>query len=394
MGASTRNRFAGTDRDDIEDVESAMVGDLLNKPLEGENLMSNDSSEFRKPVIKVVGVGGGGGNTVNRMREDGLGEVELIAANTDPQALSLCKADKLILLGNRRLGAGGNPEVGREAAEESRQDIKKALEGAQMVFITAGMGGGTGTGAAPIVAEVCKEMDALTIAVVTKPFQVEGAKRLRVAEEGIRDLKERVDALIVVPNDRLLSIAQGATLIDAFRIADSVLYNGVKGIVEIVAVPGLINPDFEDVKTILKDAGTALIGMGEASGEDRAEAAARAAISNPLLEISVDGARGVLLNMVSGKDFRLEELHKAAQTVCETTDDENLNLILGHACDESMEDKVRITVLAAGFDPPRATRERVTERLGEEFVREGSAQPSRQDHRDIDWDFPSFLRER
>lgn len=354
--------------------------------------MSDGLSEFPKPVIKVIGVGGGGGNTVNRIREEGLAEVELIAANTDPQALSLCKADKLVLLGNRRLGAGGNPEVGRESAEESRQEIKKALEGADMIFITAGMGGGTGTGAAPVIAEVCKELKALTVAVVTKPFQVEGAKRLRVAEEGIRDLKERVDALIVVPNDRLMNIAQGATLLDAFRIADSVLYNGVKGIVEIITVPGIINPDFQDVRAILENAGTALIGMGVAGGEDRAEAAARAAISNPLVEISIDGARGVLLNVVSGADFRLEELHKAAQTVCETTDDENLNLILGHAYDESMKEEVRVTVLAAGFEPPRAPREHAAERLGEETEREVGAQSSRQERREIDWDFPSFLR--
>lgn len=356
--------------------------------------MANGTPEYEEAVIKVIGVGGGGCNAVNRMVDEGIPGVELLAANTDPQALARCKASRLIPLGNRKLGAGGNPDVGRESAEESRQEIKKVLEGADMVFITAGMGGGTGTGAAPIIAEVCRELKALTVAVVTKPFTWEGAKRLRVAEEGIRNLKERVDTLITVPNDRLLNVAQGATLWDAFKIADSVLHHGVKGIAEIITVPGEINPDFQDVRAIMENAGSALMGIGVASGEGRAVAAAQAAISNPLVETSIDGARGVLLNIVSSRDFKLEELYQAAETVCQSTDDENLNLILGHAYDDSMKDEVRITVLATGFEPPRMARapERTAER---ESYRQADTEPVRPSRTSTDnWDIPTFLRER
>ncbi|MGQ9524264.1 MAG: cell division protein FtsZ [Armatimonadota bacterium] len=357
--------------------------------------MANGTPEFDEAVIKVIGVGGGGCNAVNRMAEDGIAGVELLAANTDPQTLSRCQASRVILLGNRKLGAGGNPEVGREAAEESRQEIKKALEGADMVFITAGMGGGTGTGAAPIIAEICREIKALTVAIVTKPFAWEGAKRLRIAEEGVRSLKERVDTLITVPNDRLLSVAQGATLYDAFKIADSVLHHGVKGVAEIITVPGEINTDFQDVRAIMENAGSALMGIGVASGEGRAAAAAQAAISNPLVETSIDGARGVLLNIVSGRDFKLEELHQAAQTVRQNTDDENLNLILGHAYDDNMKDEVRITVIATGFEPPRIVRESEKAVSEREIYRQPGSEPMRTSRGDPhDWDIPTFLRER
>ncbi|MBW3623550.1 MAG: cell division protein FtsZ [Armatimonadetes bacterium] len=307
--------------------------------------------------IRVVGVGGGGSNAVNRIIEAGLSGVRFMVMNTDAQVLSLSPADQAIQIGDnltRGLGAGGNHEVGREAAEESKQDIRKQLEGADLVFITAGMGGGTGTGAAPVVAEISRELGALTVAVVTKPFSWEGAKRQRVAEEGVAGLRERVDTLITIPNDRLVNSAdKKITLIDAFKTADDILRHGVQGISDIITVPGLINLDFADVKAILENAGSALMGIGMAAGEGRAVAAAQAAIASPLLETTIDGAKGVLLNITAGHDLTLQEVVEAAQTVTAASDDENLNLIYGTVMDPNMEGEIRITVLATGFEPRR-----------------------------------------
>jgi cell division protein FtsZ len=303
--------------------------------------------------IKVIGVGGGGSNAVNRMIESGLKGVDFIAINTDLQALHLSKAENRIQIGEkltRGLGAGANPEIGFKAAEESRNDIEAALKGADMVFVTAGMGGGTGTGAAPIVAEVAKELGALTVGVVTKPFIFEGRKRQTQAEAGIANIKSKVDTLITIPNEKLLQVVDKNTSInDAFRIADDVLRQGVQGISDLIAVPGLINLDFADVKTIMQDTGTALMGIGVGSGENRASLAARTAISSPLLETSIEGARGVLLNITGGAGLGLFEVNEAAEIIAQAADPE-ANIIFGAVIDESMEEEVRVTVIATGFD--------------------------------------------
>lgn len=305
--------------------------------------------------IRVVGIGGGGSNAVDRMIESGLMGVEYMAINTDSQVLDLSAADQKLQIGaeiTRGLGSGGDPELGRRAAEESRQEIMMALDNADMVFITAGMGGGTGTGASPVVAEISRELGALTVAVVTKPFAVEGKKRLRLAEEGLARLKANVDTLIVIPNDRLLDLAERQlTLQEAFAFADTILQQGVKGISEVIVVPGLINLDFADVRAVMANAGTAMMGIGESSGENRAVDAAQAAISSPLLETSISGARAVLMNVTGGPDLTLDEVHKAAKIVqeaaCGGTD---ADLTLGTVIDEKMEGQVRITVLATGFE--------------------------------------------
>jgi cell division protein FtsZ len=304
-------------------------------------------------VIKVVGVGGGGTNAVNRMIEAGLTGVEFIAMNTDTQVLDLALAPTRLQLGDaltKGLGAGGNPEVGRNAAEESRQDIKKLLEGADMVFITAGMGGGTGTGAASVVAEIARDTGALTVAVVTKPFAFEGPRRLRLAEEGIAGLKGKVDTSIVIPNDRLLSVVERrARLVEAFRMADDVLRQGVQGVSDIITIPGLINVDFADVKAVMTNAGTAIMGIGSAAGDNRAVEAAEQAIASPLLESTIEGARGVLLNVSAGSDLTLDELTEAAYVVQRATDTEDAFIITGCVIDESLGEEVRVTVLATGF---------------------------------------------
>jgi cell division protein FtsZ len=303
--------------------------------------------------IKVVGVGGGGSNAVNRMIESGLKGVEFIAINTDAQALYSSKADNKIQIGTkitRGLGAGANPEVGLKAAEESRNDIVAAIKGADMVFVTAGMGGGTGTGAAPLVAEVAKELGVLTVGVVTKPFIFEGRKRYAQAENGITNIRSKVDTLIVIPNEKLLQVVDKNTSInDAFRIADDVLRQGVQGISDLIAVPGLINLDFADVKTIMEDTGAALMGIGIASGENRASVAARTAISSPLLETSIEGAKGVLLNITGGSGLGLFEVNEAAEIIAQAADPE-ANIIFGAVIDENMGDDVRVTVIATGFD--------------------------------------------
>ncbi|HEX3015493.1 MAG TPA: cell division protein FtsZ [Desulfobacteria bacterium] len=303
--------------------------------------------------IKVIGVGGGGSNAVNRMISAGLRGVEFITVNTDSQALQQSKADKVLQIGGkltRGLGAGANPEIGLKAAEESKDDILEALKGADMVFVTAGMGGGTGTGAAPIVAEVAKESGALTVGVVTRPFTFEGRRRAVQADRGIGELKARVDTLITIPNDRLLQVIdKNTTINEAFRIADDVLRQGVQGISDLIAVPGLINLDFADVKTIMSDTGSALMGIGVSNGDKRASDAARKAISSPLLETSIEGARGVLLNITGGRDLGLLEVNEAAEIIAEAADPE-ANIIFGAVIDENLNEEIRVTVIATGFD--------------------------------------------
>ncbi len=312
--------------------------------------------------IRVIGVGGGGSNAVNRMIEEGLSGVEFIAVNTDAQALMLSQAPKRVRIGDkltRGLGAGGDPEVGRKAAEESSEELYQVLEGSDMVFVTAGLGGGTGTGAAPVIARIAREIGALTIGVVTRPFSFEGAARERTAREGIEMLKEQVDTLIVIPNDRLLEITdKRVSLQDAFRLADDVLRQGIQGISELITVPGLINLDFADVRTIMAEGGAALMAVGRASGEDRARVAAEQAISSRLLDVTIDGARGILFNITGGPDLTLFEVNEAAAIIKETAHPE-VNLIFGAVIDEKMGDEVRITVIATGFDQPGTVTRRV-----------------------------------
>lgn len=302
--------------------------------------------------IKVIGVGGGGNNAVNRMIAAGLRGVEFISVNTDSQALSSALAPTKLQIGNKLtkgLGAGADPDIGLKAAEESREEIANALRGADMVFVTAGMGGGTGTGAAPVVAEIAKELGALTVGVVTKPFTFEGKKRQDKAERGTTNLKGKVDTLITIPNDRLLQVVDKKTsLVDAFRTADDVLRQGVQGISDLIAVPGLINLDFADVRTIMSNTGSALMGIGVGKGENRAAEAARAAISSPLLETSIEGAKGVLLNITGGADLGLMEVNEAAEIISQAADPE-ANIIFGAVVDESIEDEVWVTVIATGF---------------------------------------------
>ncbi|HEY9070750.1 MAG TPA: cell division protein FtsZ, partial [Candidatus Ozemobacteraceae bacterium] len=312
----------------------------------------NQATAENSAEIKVIGVGGGGTNAVNRMISAGFAGVEFITANTDAQALALSDAKVKIQLGDKLtkgLGAGANYEIGKKAAEEDRDRIAEALDGADMVFITAGMGGGTGTGAAPIVAEVAREVGALTVAVVTKPFRFEGKKRINAADLGIKNLKERVDAIIVIPNDKLLEVSkENVTMIEAFRYADEVLRQGVQGISDIIINPGTINTDFADVRTIMTQAGSALMGIGIASGENRAVTAAQMAINSPLLESSIKGARGVLINITGSSDLGIHEINKSASIIQESVD-EDANIILGTALDENLKDQIKITVIATGF---------------------------------------------
>ncbi len=316
--------------------------------------------------IKVIGVGGGGSNAVNRMIAAGLRGVEFISVNTDVQALTLAACDYKLQIGEKLtkgLGAGANPEIGFNAAEESREEIKQSLKGADMVFVTAGMGGGTGTGAAPVIAAVARELGALTVGVVTRPFTFEGKRRMAAADEGIINLKESVDTLIVIPNDRLLQVVEKRTpILEAFRIADDVLRQGVQGISDLIAVPGLINLDFADVKTIMKETGDALMGIGVASGENRTMDAAKAAISSPLLETSIEGARGVLLNITGGANLGLFEVNEAADIVAEAADPD-ANIIFGAVIDDSLQDEVRITVIATGFDKRTKDRKQMMEEM-------------------------------
>jgi cell division protein FtsZ len=304
-------------------------------------------------VIKVVGIGGGGVNAVNRMIEAGLKGVEFIAVNTDAQTLLMSEADVKLDIGRettRGLGSGSDPEVGRRAADEHEAEVEEILKGADMVFITAGEGGGTGTGGAPAVARIARDLGALTIGVVTRPFSFEGKRRATQAEMGIQELKDNVDTLIIVPNDRLLQISDPETpMLDAFRMADQVLYQGVEGITSLIMTPGLINLDFADVKTILTGAGSALMGIGHASGEDRAEEAARAAVSSPLLEASIEGAKGVLLSIAGPHDLALHEVNRSAEAITRVAHPD-ANIIFGAVIDDSLGDECRVTVIAAGFD--------------------------------------------
>ena len=303
--------------------------------------------------IKVIGVGGGGNNAVNRMVDNQIKGVQFLAVNTENQVLELSKADVTIQIGEKvtkGLGAGANPQIGEEAAQESREEITKALEGADMVFVTAGMGGGTGTGAAPIVAECAKEVGALTVGVVTKPFAFEGKRRRAAAEKGIEFLTQKVDTIIVIPNDKLLQVVdKKCSLSDAFRTADDVLRQGIKGISDLIQVPGLINLDFADVKTIMTEQGEALMGIGIGEGENRAADAAKMAINSPLLETSIDGAKGILLNISGSSELGIFEVNEAAQIISDAADPD-ANIIFGSVIDESLGDKVQITVVATGFN--------------------------------------------
>jgi cell division protein FtsZ len=363
--------------------------------------------------IKVIGVGGGGSNAVNRMIENGLQGVEFIAVNTDAQALHLSKAEAKLQLGGkltRGLGAGANPDIGKKAAEESREQLEELLQGADMVFITAGMGGGTGTGAAPVIAEVAKELGALTVGVVTRPFTFEGRKRSTHAADGIQALKEKVDTLIVIPNDRLLEIVDKNTpMLEAFREADNVLRQGVQGISDLIAVPGLINLDFADVKTIMKERGSALMGIGIATGENRAGEAAKKAISSPLLETSVDGAQGVLMNITGGSNLSLYEVHEAAEIVSAAADAE-VNMIFGSVINENLKDEIVVTVIATGFDDvenngQRPASPKITKGQGQGQVNQAPVQEEQKETRftqktsapveaNETLDIPTFLRNR
>ncbi len=347
-------------------------------------------------TIKVVGVGGGGTNAVNRMVDEGLGGVEFIAVNTDAQALVSVDADVKIQVGTestRGLGAGADPAVGLAAALESRDELKDALKGADMIFITAGEGGGTGTGGAPVVAGLGQELGALTVGVVTRPFAFEGRKRADQAERGIDELRDKVDTLIVIENDRLLQVVEKRTsIVEAFRMADDILRQGVQGITDLITIPGLVNLDFADVRTIMRDAGSALMGIGIASGENRAAEAARAAVSSPLLEASIEGATGVLLNVTGGPEIGLFEVNEAAEVVTSAAD-QNANVIFGAVIDESLDDEVRVTVIATGFGGSGAARRRRRRETVEPPLPGGERAPAGVGVETADdIEIPSFLR--
>ena len=349
-------------------------------------------------TIKVIGVGGAGNNAVNRMIESGIKGVDFIAVNTDRQALQTSKASTKIQIGEkitRGLGAGANPDIGAQSAEENKSEVAEILRGADMVFVTAGMGGGTGTGAAPIVASIAKEMGILTIGVVTKPFTFEGKKRLSQAERGIESLKGKVDTLVVIPNDKLLQIIDRKTsIIEAFKMADDVLRQGVQGISDLIAVPGLVNLDFADVKTIMLNTGMAHMGVGSASGENRAEDAAKAAIESPLLETSIEGARGVIINITGGENLGLHEVNTAAELVQRSVDPE-ANIIFGTVTDPSMEDEIKITVIATGFEKnENISSIGVDNLVSKTWEKKINSIPSSSDvgSSQNDLDIPSFLR--
>ena len=348
-------------------------------------------------VIKVVGIGGGGVNAVNRMIDAGLKGVEFIAVNTDAQALLMSDADVKLDIGRaltRGLGAGSDPEIGRQAAEEHRDEIEEVLKGADMVFITAGKGGGTGTGGAPVVAEIAKGLGALTIGVVTRPFAFEGRRRAVQADAGIQRLKEKVDTLIIIPNDRLLTVSNDKTsMVNAFKMADEILLQGVQGITDLITTPGLINTDFADVKMIMSNAGTAIMGIGTASGEGRAVNAARAAITSPLLEASIEGARGILLNIAGGTDLGLFEVNEAAEII-HGVSHPDANIFFGSVIDDAMGDEVRVTVIAAGFErwEERPDGRRQTAAGTSLGLGGAGSEDDGEDLGDDDFDVPSFLK--
>ena len=328
--------------------------------------MTLDFDKSYYAVIRVLGVGGGGSNAINRMMEDNLTGCEFVAINSDAQALMMSNADRKVLVGETGLGAGSNPEIGKMAAEKSLDEIKETVKDADMVFIALGEGGGTGTGAAPVIAKAARESGCLTVAVVTKPFAFEGRKRMAQAEEGIKIIRPLVDTLIVIPNDKLLEIADdNTTLLNAFKLADNVLKAGVRGVTDLITLPGLINLDFADVKSIIKDAGNALLGEGIASGDNRAIKAAQNAISSPLIEESIDGATGILLNISGGPDLKLFEINEAAEII-RNASSPDANIIFGSVIDEAMNDKIKVTIIATGFSstrdrPPRPGKEEKTE---------------------------------
>ena len=346
-------------------------------------------------TIKVIGVGGAGTNAVNRMVDSGIRGVEFIAVNTDRQALLLSKAGSKIQIGEkitRGLGAGANPDIGAQAAEESKAEIAEALRGADMVFVTAGMGGGTGTGAAPIVAAAAKEMGILTIGVVTKPFTFEGKKRLTQADRGIESLKGKVDTLVVIPNDKLLQIIDRKTsIVEAFKMADDVLRQGVQGISDLIAIPGLVNLDFADIKTIMLNTGMAHMGIGRASGENRAEDAAKQAIQSPLLETSIEGARGVIINITGGANLGLHEVNTAAELVQRSVDPE-ANIIFGAVIDESLDEDITITVIATGFEKDEKTVPTIGDITNSKTWSTKSTSVSDNSNSSNDLDIPTFLR--
>jgi len=348
-------------------------------------------------VIKVIGVGGGGNNAINRMIEAGLKGVDFIAVNTDAQALYLSRAETKIQVGEKLtkgLGAGADPDKGARAAEETSDEIKKSLQGANMVFVTAGMGGGTGTGGAPIIARIARELGALTVGVVTRPFTFEGHKRRQQADAGIQLLRDEVDSLIIIPNDRLFQVVDKHTgFNEAFKIADEILRQGVQGISDIISVHAMINCDFADVETIMKNTGSALMGIGRASGENRAAEAARMAISSPLLETSIEGARGVLYNITGGNDLTLYEIQEAADIIHQAADPE-AHIIFGAAIDEDMQDEIRFTVIATGFSPPprAASVNEARSPRSSRVIESPTTFLNRGDERSTDMDIPPFLR--
>lgn len=377
--------------------------------------MTLDFDKSYYAVIRVLGVGGGGSNAINRMMEDNLTGCEFVAINTDAQALMMSNADRKVLIGESGLGAGSNPEIGKAAAEKSIEEIKETVKDADMVFIALGEGGGTGTGAAPVIAKAAREAGCLTVAVVTKPFAFEGGKRMAQAEEGIKNIRPMVDTLIIIPNDKLLEIADdNTTLLNAFRLADNVLKAGVRGVTDLITLPGLINLDFADVKSIIKDAGNALLGEGIASGDNRAIKAAQNAINSPLIEESIEGATGILLNISGGPDLKLFEINEAAEIIRNASSPE-ANIIFGSVIDESMNDKIKVTIIATGFssvkdkklrpkkDKKAEVKSDINKKLDvfEEEILEGKKEPKLDKFPDDDFgsiedddylDIPTFLR--
>ena len=376
-------------------------------------LIKPQTTNFAK--IRVMGVGGGGSNALNSMiSQSTIGGVDFIAVNTDAQSLLLNQAATKLQIGEgitKGLGSGGNPEIGTQAAEESYEKVKELLDGTDMIFLTAGMGGGTGSGATPVIAKAAKEVGALTVAVVTKPFAFEGTRRMVTAEDAIEQLKDKVDTLIVIPNQRILDVVdRKLSLLEAFKVADSVLTQGVQGISDLITLPGLINVDFADVRTIMANAGSALMGIGTGVGENRAQTAARAAVASPLLEISMDGARGVLFNIIGGADLTMTEVDEAAKIIASAADPD-ANIIFGATIDETMRDQIKITVIATGFDSTRQTLKefitptinRVMEQSQENIPSSSNSNISEQppepqeppvEDQDDTWDIPAFLRQK
>lgn len=359
-------------------------------------LIKPQTANFAK--IRVMGIGGAGNNTLTSMiSQSQIQGVDFIAVNTDAQALLMCQAATKLQIGEnltKGLGSGGDPEIGRQAAEESAEKIKDILEGSDMVFLAAGMGGGTGTGGTPVIAKIAKEVGALTIAVVTKPFSFEGTRRMVTAEDGIENIKDKLDTLIVIPNQRILDVVdKKLSLLEAFKVADSVISQGVQGISDLITMPGLINVDFADVRTIMTNAGSALMGIGTGVGENRAQTAARSAIASPLLEISMDGARGVLFNIIGGPDLTMSEVDEAAKIISSAADPD-ANIIFGATIDESMHDQMKITVIASGFDQTKQRlKEFITPPQAKTEGEEKAIKAPSEEEEDV-WDIPAFLRQR